>query len=183
MSKDPGRLLWCPNVRKEPEGPNRRLDPEGYGGQSSLMHSPRHSARGGHSSEPLQRTRVTHHLPPEILWKQSTEVDMGSTLPFQEAQVADLLPLPTQPSGPTEPVGPTAPGPTGPGPGPQNLEALKVPLEEAKALRVNTVDSAEESTELANFLGFMGASMDSTSFQKDVSQVRDWLGVSSSRDA
>ena len=41
MSKDPGRLLWCPNVRKEPEGPNRRLDPEGYGGQSSLMHSPR----------------------------------------------------------------------------------------------------------------------------------------------
>ena len=41
-------------------------------------------------------------------------------------QVADLLPLPTQPSGPTEPVGPTAPGPTGPGPGPQNLEALKV---------------------------------------------------------
>lgn len=131
---------------------------------------PPHSARGGHNSEPLQRTRVTHHLPPEILRKQSTEVDMGSTLPFQEAQVADLLPLPTQPSGPTEPVGPTAPGPTGPGPGPQNLEALKVPLEEAKALRVNTVDSAEESTELANFLGFMGASMDSTSFQKDGSQ-------------
>ena len=41
MSKDPGRLLWCPNVRKEPEGPNRRLDPEGYGDQSSLMHSSR----------------------------------------------------------------------------------------------------------------------------------------------
>lgn len=137
---------------------------------------PVHSARG-HSSEPLQRTRVSQHLPPEILPKQSSEVDMGSALPDLpvEAQVADLLP--TRPTGATG----AGPAPTEPLPS-ENLEALKVSLEEAKTLRVNTVESAEvASTELGNFLDFMGASMDSTVFQKDGSQDTVAEGVSSGR--